>query len=66
MDAVWFLRTGVAIVLAGLLDLVIIREAGKDKLIRILCLAAGPSTACLSLLSAFKKLERNMAHEESR
>jgi hypothetical protein len=47
MDAMWFLGTGVAIVLAGFLNLVVIREAGKDRLIRILCLITNVSFALL-------------------
>lgn len=47
MDAMWFLGTGVAIILAGFLNLVVIREAGKDMLIRILCLITNVSFALL-------------------
>lgn len=37
MDAVWFLGSGVAIVLAGFVNIALIRSA--DRVIRILCIA---------------------------
>ena len=35
-DAVWFLGTGVAIVLAGFLNVVMLRDGGKDTVIWIM------------------------------
>lgn len=54
MDALWFLGTGVAIILAGFLNLVVIREAGRDMLIRILCLIANVSFALLFGVALFQ------------
>lgn len=54
MDAMWFLGTGIAIILAGFLNLVVIREAGKDILIRILCLIANVSFALLFGVALFQ------------
>lgn len=54
MDAMWFLGTGVAIILTGFLNLVVIREAGKDMLIRILCLITNVSFALLFGVALFQ------------
>lgn len=35
--ALWFVGTGVAIILAGFLNLVLLRDAGKDRVVRMLC-----------------------------
>lgn len=37
MDAVWFAGSGVAIVLAGFLNIAFLRDVGNDKLTRALC-----------------------------
>lgn len=37
VEALWFAGTGVAIVLAGFLNLVLSRDVGRDKLVRSLC-----------------------------
>lgn len=47
MDTMWFLGAGVAIILAGVLNLVVIRESGKDRLVRTLCLIANATLALL-------------------
>ena len=54
MDAMWFLGTGVAIILAGFLNLVVLRQAGKDMLIRILCLIANVSFTLLFGFALFQ------------
>jgi len=54
MDAMWFLGTGIAIILAGFLNLVVIRESGKDMLIRILCLITNISFALLFGVALFQ------------
>jgi hypothetical protein len=54
MDVMWFLGTGVAIILAGFLNLVVIREAGKDTLIRILCLITNIGFALLFGIALFQ------------
>lgn len=37
LDAMWFFGTGIAIILAGFMNLVLIRIGAKDKLILVLC-----------------------------
>lgn len=37
LNAMWFLGTGVAIVLAGFMNLVLLRDVGKDRLVQLLC-----------------------------
>ncbi len=37
VGALWFVGTGIAIVLAGFLNLVLLRDAGKDRVVRMLC-----------------------------
>ncbi|MEJ7863030.1 MAG: hypothetical protein WKF90_15485 [Pyrinomonadaceae bacterium] len=38
MRALWFASAGVAIILAGFLNLVLLRDVGKDKIVRLLCI----------------------------
>ncbi len=40
LNAMWFLGAGLAIVFAGFLNLVLIREGGHDRVVRLLCLIA--------------------------
>lgn len=37
VEALWFAGTGVAIILAGFLNLVLLRDVGRDKVVQILC-----------------------------
>ncbi len=37
MGAVWFIGTGVAIILSGFLNLALRRDVGRDRLVRWLC-----------------------------
>ena len=37
LSALWFAGAGVAIILAGFLNLVLIRDVGKDKVVWLLC-----------------------------
>ena len=37
LGALWFLGTGVAIVLAGFLNVTLSRDAGRDRVVRWLC-----------------------------
>lgn len=37
LEALWFAGTGVAIILAGFLNVILLRDAGKDKLVQTLC-----------------------------
>lgn len=47
LRALWFTRAGVAIILAGFLNLILLRDSGKDKLVRILCLLTNTFFALL-------------------
>jgi len=47
MDAMWFVSAGVAIILAGFLNVALIREAGKDPVVRTLCVITNVSFALL-------------------
>lgn len=37
-DALWFAGSGLAIILAGFLNLVLLRDSGKDRIVWLLCL----------------------------
>jgi MFS-type transporter involved in bile tolerance (Atg22 family) len=37
MRALWFASAGVAIILAGFLNIILLRDAGKDGVVRLLC-----------------------------
>lgn len=43
MRALWFASAGVAIILAGFLNIVLLRDVGKDKVVRLLCVLANCS-----------------------
>jgi hypothetical protein len=38
LSALWFASAGVAIILAGFLNIVLLRDIGKDKIVWLLCL----------------------------
>lgn len=38
LEALWFAGAGVAIILAGFLNIVLLRDTGKDKVVRLLCI----------------------------
>jgi asparagine N-glycosylation enzyme membrane subunit Stt3 len=38
LRALWFASAGVALVLAGFINIILLREAGKDKVVWLLCL----------------------------
>lgn len=38
LRALWFASAGVAIILAGFLNIVLLRDAGKDKVVWFLCI----------------------------
>ena len=40
LDALWFFSTGVAIILAGSLNVATIRQSGNDPVVRLMCLMA--------------------------
>ncbi len=37
VEALWFVGTGVAIILAGFLNLILLRAVGEDRVVRLLC-----------------------------
>ena len=53
MDAMWFLSAGVAIILAGFLNIAVIR-VGRDRVVRFLCLLANVSFALLFGVALFQ------------
>ena len=40
LNAMWFLGAGLALIFAGFLNLILIRDGGKDSVVRLLCLSA--------------------------
>ena len=40
LDAMWFLGSGIALILAGFLNVAAIRVGGSDQVVRFLCLTA--------------------------
>jgi hypothetical protein len=38
LSALWFASAGVAIILAGFMNVILLREAGRDMVVRALCL----------------------------
>lgn len=38
LEALWFASAGVTIILAGFLNIVLLRDTGKDKVVRLLCI----------------------------
>ncbi len=38
LSAMWFAGAGVAIILAGFLNLILLRDVGKDKIVWVICL----------------------------
>ena len=38
LRALWFASAGVAIILAGFLNIVLLRDVGKDKIVQFLCI----------------------------
>src|ERR671932_631995 len=47
MRAFWFAGAGLAIVFAGFLNVALIRDGGRDRLVRALCLITNVSCALL-------------------
>ena len=50
LNAMWFLGAGLALVFAGFLNLILIREGGHDRFVRLLCLVA--DATCFLLFGA--------------
>ena len=53
LDAVWFASAGIAMILAGFLNIAVIRDGGKDKVIWVLCLIANAIFAVLFAVVSF-------------
>jgi hypothetical protein len=51
--ALWFASAGVAIILAGFLNIVFLRDAGKDRVVRLLCLITNLIFAVMFILASF-------------
>jgi len=51
--AMWFVGTGVAIILAGFLNVAVIRDAVNDRVIRTLCVMTNASFALLFGVALF-------------
>jgi hypothetical protein len=49
--ALWFAAAGVAIILAGFLNVILLREAGKDAVARALCVVTNVSFAVMFALA---------------
>lgn len=47
LDAMWFLGTGIAIILAGFLNVTVIRTSGNDRVVNLLCLTTNLTFAIL-------------------
>ena len=56
LGALWFASAGFAIIFAGFLNLILLRHAGRDGLIRALCIIA--NLICASLFGAALMLMR--------
>ena len=54
MDAMWFVGAGVAIILAGFLNVAVIRDAVNDRVIRTLCVMTNASFALLFGVALFQ------------
>lgn len=51
LDAFWFIGSGVGIILAGLMNLMFLRMAGRDRVVWALCLLGNLISIGLSLLA---------------
>ena len=51
LRALWFASAGVAIILAGFLNIILLREVGKDRVARLLCLVANLIFAVMFVLA---------------
>ncbi len=53
LRALWFASAGVAIILAGFLNIVLLRDIGKDKVVRLLCILTNIIFAVMFTAAAF-------------
>ncbi len=49
--ALWFASAGVAIILAGFLNITLLRDAGKDGVVRVICVATNLTLAVMFVLA---------------
>ena len=49
--ALWFAGAGVAIILAGFLNVIVLRDAGRDWVVRLLCIITNLIFAVMFLLA---------------
>ena len=53
LRALWFASAGVAIILAGFLNVVLLRDVGRDKVVWLLCLLANIIFAVMFVAALF-------------
>ncbi len=51
VEALWFAGAGVAIILAGFLNIVSLRDAGRDRVTRVLCIVTNLTFAVMFVLA---------------
>lgn len=51
VGALWFIGSGIALILAGFLNLILLRDAGRDRFVRLLGQIANLSFAALFMLA---------------
>lgn len=52
LEALWFASAGVAIILAGFLNIVLLRDSGKDKVVWTLCIITNLIFGVMFVLAA--------------
>ena len=51
VGALWFAGAGVAIILAGFLNVILLRDVGRDAVVRVLCSVANLTFAVMFVLA---------------
>lgn len=51
VEALWFAGAGLAIILAGFLNIVLLRDIGKDTVVRVLCIITNLIFAVMFVLA---------------
>ena len=51
LGALWFASAGVAIILAGFLNIILLRDVGKDRIVWLLCLVTNLIFAVMFVLA---------------
>lgn len=57
LNALWFAGSGLAMIFAGLLNLTLARDVGRDRLVRVFCYAANLLTVVFGLLMVSENRE---------